>query len=134
MPRACVIRQFSSELSVFGWSLVACLFLPRCATSTCAVGQNSTSGAPNGLNHDRTFRANFAWTTPDPTNQFRFACVFFSSESVHTDTQLQAEYLIGNDILRNGKRVPRAVFLDLEPAVVDEVRTATYRQHFHPGN
>merc|ERR1712100_155751 len=27
-----------------------------------------------------------------------------------------------------GKHVPRAVFLDLEPTVIDEVRTGTYRQ------
>ncbi|KAJ8369712.1 hypothetical protein SKAU_G00097400, partial [Synaphobranchus kaupii] len=31
-----------------------------------------------------------------------------------------------------GKHVPRAVFVDLEPAVIDEVRTGTYRQLFHP--
>jgi tubulin alpha len=31
-----------------------------------------------------------------------------------------------------GKHVPRAIFLDLEPTVVDEVRTGTYRQLFHP--
>merc|ERR1712156_1023995 len=31
-----------------------------------------------------------------------------------------------------GKPVPRAVFVDLEPTVVDEVRTGTYRQLFHP--
>ncbi|KAG0504330.1 hypothetical protein M758_1G323400 [Ceratodon purpureus] len=30
------------------------------------------------------------------------------------------------------KYVPRCVFLDLEPTVVDEVRTGTYRQLFHP--
>ena len=27
---------------------------------------------------------------------------------------------------------PRAVFVDLEPTVVDEIRTGTYRQLFHP--
>ncbi|KAJ1927011.1 alpha-tubulin [Tieghemiomyces parasiticus] len=32
----------------------------------------------------------------------------------------------------NGKHVPRTVFVDLEPSVVDEVRTGTYRQLFHP--
>lgn len=32
----------------------------------------------------------------------------------------------------SGKHVPRAVFVDLEPSVVDEVRTGTYRQLFHP--
>ena len=31
-----------------------------------------------------------------------------------------------------GKHVPRAVFVDLEPTVIDEVRTGTYRQMFHP--
>jgi tubulin alpha len=31
-----------------------------------------------------------------------------------------------------GKHVPRCVFVDLEPNVVDEVRTGTYRQLFHP--
>ena len=31
-----------------------------------------------------------------------------------------------------GKHVPRAVYVDLEPTVVDEVRTGTYRQLFHP--
>ena len=31
-----------------------------------------------------------------------------------------------------GKHVPRAVFVDLEPTVIDEVRTGVYRQLFHP--
>ena len=31
-----------------------------------------------------------------------------------------------------GKHVPRAVMVDTEPTVVDEVRTGTYRQLFHP--
>uniref|UniRef100_UPI00358F3E54 tubulin alpha-1C chain-like n=1 Tax=Myxine glutinosa TaxID=7769 RepID=UPI00358F3E54 len=31
-----------------------------------------------------------------------------------------------------GKHVPRAVFIDLEATVIDEVRTGTYRQLFHP--
>ncbi|KAJ4709722.1 Tubulin alpha chain [Melia azedarach] len=31
-----------------------------------------------------------------------------------------------------GKHVPRAVFVDLEPTVIDEVKTGTYRQLFHP--
>ena len=32
----------------------------------------------------------------------------------------------------SGKHVPRCVFVDLEPTVVDEVRTGTYRQLYHP--
>jgi len=31
-----------------------------------------------------------------------------------------------------GKYVPRAIMVDLEPTVIDEVRTGTYRQLFHP--
>ncbi len=31
-----------------------------------------------------------------------------------------------------GKHVPRAIYLDLEPTVIDEVRTGAYRQLFHP--
>ncbi|CAE7670086.1 TUBA2, partial [Symbiodinium microadriaticum] len=31
-----------------------------------------------------------------------------------------------------GKHVPRAVMVDLEPGVCDEVRTGTYRQLYHP--
>ena len=32
----------------------------------------------------------------------------------------------------NGKYVPRAIFVDLEPTVIDEIRTGPYRQLFHP--
>merc|ERR1712142_325891 len=32
----------------------------------------------------------------------------------------------------SGKHVPRAVFVDLGPTVIDEVRTGVYRQLFHP--
>jgi len=32
----------------------------------------------------------------------------------------------------SGKYVPRSVFVDLEPTVIDEIRTGPYRQLFHP--
>uniref|UniRef100_A0A0N4ZSE8 Tubulin alpha chain n=1 Tax=Parastrongyloides trichosuri TaxID=131310 RepID=A0A0N4ZSE8_PARTI len=32
----------------------------------------------------------------------------------------------------NGRYVPRALMIDLEPSVIDEVRTGTYRRLFHP--
>ena len=32
----------------------------------------------------------------------------------------------------SGRHVPRAVFMDLEPTVIDEVRTGMYRQLYHP--
>ncbi|CDF33490.1 alpha-tubulin [Chondrus crispus] len=31
-----------------------------------------------------------------------------------------------------GKRIPRAIFLDLEPTVIDEVRSGTYKDLYHP--
>jgi tubulin alpha len=31
-----------------------------------------------------------------------------------------------------GKHVPRSIMLDLEPSVVDEIRTGSYRQLYHP--
>lgn len=38
----------------------------------------------------------------------------------------------GGDDTGAGKYVPHVVFLDLEPTIIDEVRTGTYRQLFHP--
>ena len=32
----------------------------------------------------------------------------------------------------NGRHVPRAVMVDLEPTVIDEIRSGTYKQLFHP--
>ncbi|CAI9729876.1 tubulin alpha-8 chain-like [Octopus vulgaris] len=32
----------------------------------------------------------------------------------------------------SGKRVPRAIFVDLEPSVIDEIRVGKYNQLFHP--
>jgi tubulin alpha len=32
----------------------------------------------------------------------------------------------------NGKYVPRAIFMDLDPSPIDEIRTGGYRQLFHP--
>jgi len=34
----------------------------------------------------------------------------------------------------DGKHVPRAVFVDLEPTVIDETRTGTYKELYHPEN
>nr|ABV72559.1 tubulin alpha chain [Heterocapsa rotundata] len=54
--------------------------------------------------------------------------------------QMPSDKTIGGDDSFNtffsetgaGKHVPRCVMVDLEPTVVDEVRTGTYRQLFHP--
>merc|ERR1712178_288711 len=60
---------------------------------------------------------------------------------IQPDVQMPSDKTIGGgDVSFNpffgetgaGKHVPRAVFVDLEPTVVDEVRTGTCRQLFHP--
>jgi len=33
---------------------------------------------------------------------------------------------------QNGKHVPRCIFVDLEPSVIDEIRTGPYHELFHP--
>ena len=61
---------------------------------------------------------------------------------IQPDGQMPSDTNMDNDDSFNtffsetmgGKHVPRAVFVDLEPTVVDEVRTGTYRQLFHPSN
>ena len=32
----------------------------------------------------------------------------------------------------SGKQVPRAIFVDLEPTVIDEIRTGSYKNLYHP--
>uniref|UniRef100_A0A3P9P331 Tubulin alpha chain n=1 Tax=Poecilia reticulata TaxID=8081 RepID=A0A3P9P331_POERE len=60
---------------------------------------------------------------------------------IHPDGQMSGNEMIGggDDSFNTffsesgaGNHVPRAVFVDLEPSVIDEVRTGTYRQLFHP--
>ncbi|KAH9281504.1 Tubulin alpha-1/2/3 chain [Echinococcus granulosus] len=60
---------------------------------------------------------------------------------IQPDGQMPSEKTIGCDddsystfFLETGagKHVPRTVMMDLEPTVIDEVRTGTYRQLFHP--
>uniref|UniRef100_UPI00358F8548 tubulin alpha chain, testis-specific-like n=1 Tax=Myxine glutinosa TaxID=7769 RepID=UPI00358F8548 len=60
---------------------------------------------------------------------------------IHPDGQMSSDKSIGSgDHSYNtfftetdaGKHVPRTIFVDLEPTVIDEVRTGTYRQLFHP--
>jgi hypothetical protein len=44
----------------------------------------------------------------------------------------QVPRLISCCAIGQGKYVPRTIYCDLEPNVVDEVRTGTYRSLFHP--
>ena len=63
------------------------------------------------------------------------------SSGIQPDGQMPSDKTIGggDDAFNTffsetgaGKHVPRTVFVDLEPTVVDEIRTGTYRQLFHP--
>ncbi|KAL5103919.1 Tubulin alpha chain [Taenia crassiceps] len=49
---------------------------------------------------------------------------FFTTESPKFDSSFLTFY---NDTA-HGKFVPRAIFVDLEPTVVDEIRSGYYRQ------
>ena len=85
-----------------------------------------------------SFRSRFpppsSKSTPKPkTNQI--ALLF----RIQPDGQAPADVGAGDDAFNTffsetgaGKHVPRCIFLDLEPTVIDEVRTGTYRQLFHP--
>uniref|UniRef100_A0A914R7U9 Tubulin alpha chain n=1 Tax=Parascaris equorum TaxID=6256 RepID=A0A914R7U9_PAREQ len=55
----------------------------------------------------------------------------FFAETGHGSLSLIHSVEVDN-VCFAGKHVPRAVFIDLEPTVVDEVRTGTYRTLFHP--
>lgn len=67
--------------------------------------------------------------------------LFCLEHGIQPDGQMPSDKIIGdgNDKFNTffsetdaGKHVPRAVFVDLEPTVIDEVRTGTYRQLYHP--
>merc|ERR1711921_9848 len=58
---------------------------------------------------------------------------------IQPDGHMPSDKTFGDDSFQTffsetgaGKHVPRAVFIDLEPTVIDEVRTGSYRQLFHP--
>ncbi|KAB7505601.1 Tubulin alpha-3 chain [Armadillidium nasatum] len=58
---------------------------------------------------------------------------------IQPDGQMQSDKVLGDESFstffcetRSGKHVPRAVFIDLEPSVIDEIRTGKYKQLFHP--
>ena len=66
--------------------------------------------------------------------------LFCLEHGIQPNGQISSDKTFGNDsdsfqtfFLETGadKYVPRSVFIDLEPTVVDEVRTGTYRQFFH---
>jgi tubulin alpha len=65
--------------------------------------------------------------------------LFCLEHGIQPDGQMTSDAALGDDAFTTffseaglGKYVPRSVFIDLEPTVIDEVRTGTYRQLFHP--
>ena len=64
----------------------------------------------------------------DPDQEFST----FFSETGCICLSLSRFYILIETSLGSGKHVPRTIYCDLEPNVVDEVRTGTYRSLFHP--
>uniref|UniRef100_A0A8C5DQ10 Tubulin/FtsZ GTPase domain-containing protein n=1 Tax=Gouania willdenowi TaxID=441366 RepID=A0A8C5DQ10_GOUWI len=65
--------------------------------------------------------------------------LFCLQHGIQPDGQMASDKTTENDSFctffnetGSGKHVPRAIYVDLEPTVIDEVRTGTYRQLFHP--
>lgn len=67
--------------------------------------------------------------------------LFCLEHGIKPDGQMLSDKIIGGDVdafntffseTATEKYIPRCVFLDLEPTVIDEVRTGTYRQLFNP--
>jgi hypothetical protein len=71
-------------------------------------------------------------TAASPLSSRRGPHCSFSSltEPILTLTLFQFTLLTHNS--GSGKYVPRSLYVDLEPNVIDEVRTGTYRTLFHP--
>ena len=72
---------------------------------------------------------------------FRPSLPVIQEHGIQPDGQMPSDKTIGggDDAFNtffsetgSGKHVPRTVFVDLEPTVIDEVRTGTYRQLYHP--
>ena len=75
------------------------------------------------------------------SNPFIFRELYCLEHGIQPDGQMPTDASIGQgddsfntffSETSSGKHVPRAVLVDLEPTVVDEVRMGTYRQLFHP--
>ena len=67
--------------------------------------------------------------------------LFCLEHGIHPDGQMPSDDSIGvaDDSFNtffsetsSGKHVPRAIMIDLEPSVIDEIRTGTYRELFNP--
>lgn len=79
--------------------------------------------------------------TPDSPNPPKTPHPHSLEHGIQPDGQMPSDKTIGggDDAFNTffsetgaGKHVPRAVYVDLEPTVCDEVRTGTYRQLYHP--
>eukprot|EP01117_Protostelium_nocturnum_P002681 TRINITY_DN13509_c0_g1_i1.p1 TRINITY_DN13509_c0_g1~~TRINITY_DN13509_c0_g1_i1.p1 ORF type:complete len:102 (-),score=16.46 TRINITY_DN13509_c0_g1_i1:1-306(-) len=66
--------------------------------------------------------------------------LFCLEHGIQPDGCMPSDKTVGYDDAYNtffsetssGKHVPRSIYFDLEPTVVDEVRTGAYLQLFHP--
>ena len=65
--------------------------------------------------------------------------IYCLEHGIQTNGCMPSDKAFGDDSFQtffsetgSGKHVPRAVFVDLEPTVIDETRVGTYRQLYHP--
>ena len=81
------------------------------------------------------------WARPTTNQKPRHPSPTSLEHGIQPDGQMPSDKTIGggDDAFNTffsetgaGKHVPRAVYVDLEPTVCDEVRTGTYRQLYHP--
>uniref|UniRef100_A0AAF5D0T7 Tubulin alpha chain n=1 Tax=Strongyloides stercoralis TaxID=6248 RepID=A0AAF5D0T7_STRER len=55
-----------------------------------------------------------------------------SPDHVHSDVEKNDSFTTFFNETGAGRYVPRSIMIDLEPTVIDEIRTGTYRRLFHP--
>merc|ERR1712158_278788 len=118
----------------------------RCPCSTSCSNSSSNSSPTNPSNQQpltSNMRECISVHVGQAGSQMGNACweLYCLEHGIQPDGQMPSDKTVGggDDSFNTffsetgaGKHVPRAVFVDLEPTVIDEVRTGTYRQLFHP--
>ena len=64
-------------------------------------------------------------------NESEFLKSSFSSSNEKDSWSSASTFFSDN---QSGKYVPRALFIDLEPTVIDQIKTGTYKKLFHPAS
>merc|ERR1712012_298673 len=115
-----------------------------CSTSCSNSSSNSSTNSSNKqLTNKLNMRECISVHVGQAGSQMGNACweLYCLEHGIQPDGRMPSDKTVGggDDSFNTffsetgaGKHVPRAVFVDLEPSVIDEVRTGVYRQLFHP--